>query len=93
MMNTEESSMTTLTRSTLQILGQRVAEAGVDADPAAITELAEAALHTGIHPVVIEVLLDETSPMNVRIRAFAKVSCAVACSLYAPTRASVAAAA
>lgn len=85
--------MTTLTRSTLQTLGQRVAEAGVDADPAALIDLAEAACHTDIHPVVIDVLLDETAPMNVRIRAFAKVSCAVARSWYAPTRSSVAVAA
>lgn len=85
--------MSTFTRTTLQSLGLRVAEAGVDVDPQALSALVDMARTTGASPVLIEVLIDETAPSNVRMRAFEKVSCHVARAVYTPTRASVAIAA
>ncbi len=85
--------MFTLTRSTLQTLGQRVAEAGVDVDPAALTELAATAEAAGVSPVLLEVLLDDSAPGNVRLRAFERVTCALSRMIYIPTRATVAIAA
>lgn len=85
--------MSTLTRSTLQTLGQRVAEAGVDVDPAALTELAATAETAGVSPVLLEVMLDEGAPSNVRLRAFERVTCALSRLTYSPTRATVAIAA
>ena len=85
--------MTTLTRSTLQTLGQRVAEAGVDVDPTALAELAATAEAAGVSPVLLEVLLDADAPSNARLRAFERVTCALSRVLYLPTRATVAIAA
>ncbi len=85
--------MTTFTRTTLQALGLRVAESGVDVDPQALSALVDTARATEVSPVLIEVLTDETAPSNVRMRAFEKVSCYVARAVYTPTRASVAIAA
>jgi hypothetical protein len=85
--------MSVLTRSTLRDLGQRVAEAGVDVDPQALTELAATAQAAGVSPVAIEVLLDEAAPGNVRLRAFERITCALSRVIYSPTRANVAIAA
>ncbi len=83
--------MSTLTRSSLQTLGQRVAEAGVDVDPAALTTLAATAEAAGVSPALIEVLLDDQAPGVVRLRAFERVTCALSRLVY--SRANVATAA
>lgn len=85
--------MSTLTRTSLQTLGQRVAEAGVDVDPTALADLAATAEAAGVSRVLLEVLLDETAPSNVRLRAFERVTCALSRVIYIPTRANVAIAA
>lgn len=81
--------MSTLTRTSLQTLGQRVAEAGVDVDPSALDSLAATAQAAGVSSVLIEVLLDDHAPSVVRLRAFERVTCALSRLVYAPTRASV----
>lgn len=81
--------MSTLNRTSLQTLGQRVAEAGVDVDPTALDSLAATAQAAGVSPVLIEVLLDDHAPSVVRLRAFERVTCALSRFIYAPTRASV----
>ena len=81
--------MSTLTPTSLQSLGQRVAAAGVDVDPQALTALATTAQAHGVTPVVVDVLLDRTAPSNVRLRAFERVTCSLTGRLQ--TRASVAA--
>lgn len=85
--------MSVLTRHSLQTLGQRVAQAGVDVDPTALADLAASAQAAGVSPVLIEVLLDQNAPSNARLRAFERISCALSRVIYTPTRASVAIAA
>ena len=85
--------MSTLTRSSLQTLGQRVAAAGIDVDSAALQSLASTAEAAGVSPVLIEILLDDDAPGVVRLRAFERVTCVLARLVYAPTRTSVTAAA
>ena len=81
--------MTTLTRTSLRHLGERVAAAGVDVDVAAVTELAAVADAAGVSRVLTGILVDPTEPSVARLRAFQRVSCAVGRLVALPTRTSV----
>ena len=81
--------MTTLTRTSLQTLGQRVAEAGVDVDTAALAELAAVAEAVGVSPVLTDILVNVSEPSVARIRAFQRITCAVARLAALPSRSSV----
>lgn len=68
----------TLTRTSLEGLARRVAEAGLAAAaPADLTTLAETAEVVGISPVLVEVLVDPAEPTVARERAFSLIACAV----------------
>lgn len=69
--------MSVLTRVSLEGLAQRVAEAGINADPAGLAQLAEVGAESGVSPVVLAVLTDDREPEVARLRAFERVSCAV----------------
>lgn len=85
--------MRTLTRSSLQGLGRRVAETGISINATQLNDLAEAATELGISPVLISVLTDDTQPEVARIRAFERVTCAISRWTYQPCRSDVAIAA
>ncbi|MEY3734633.1 MAG: hypothetical protein RL347_1992 [Actinomycetota bacterium] len=68
----------TLTRTALEGLARRVAEAGlVAATPADLNVLAETAEVIGLNPVLAEVLVDPSEPIVARERAFSRIACAV----------------
>lgn len=70
--------MSTLTRTTLEVLGRRVAEQGIDATPVdTLQSLADVAEHAGVSPIVCTVLIDPAEPEVARLRAFEMVTCAV----------------
>ena len=68
----------TLTRTALEGLAHRVAEAGLAAaTPADLNVLAETAQVVGLNPVLGEVLNDPAEPIVARERAFSIITCAV----------------
>lgn len=70
--------MSTLTRTTLEVLGRRVAEQGIDATSTeSLATLAEVAQNVGVSPVVCTVLINPAEPEVARLRAFEMVTCAV----------------
>lgn len=70
--------MPTITRVTLDGLGQQVADQGITAaTPEALEALAQLGEATGVNPVVCEVLVDPAEPEAARARAFSRIACAV----------------
>jgi hypothetical protein len=55
-----------------------LATRGIDADPVQLLLLAHAARDLGVSQVLIDVMVDEAQPEVARIRAYARVSSAVA---------------
>jgi hypothetical protein len=68
----------TLTRTALEGLARRVAEAGLTAaNPSDLNLLAQTAEVVGISPVLVEVLVNPAEPIVVRERAFSLITCGV----------------
>ena len=62
----------------MSALDTAVATRGIDADPVRLLLLAHAARDLEVNGVVIDVMIDEGQPEVARIRAYARVSSAVA---------------
>ncbi len=66
------------TRMNLVALDTQLADGGIDANPVDLLLLAHAARDLGVADVLIDVMVDDHEPSVARIRAYAKVSSAVA---------------
>jgi hypothetical protein len=69
--------MTTTTTS-LSHLGYAIAAEGITADPVSLDLLASDARELGVNDVLVAVMVDDRQPSVARVRAFARVSSAVA---------------
>jgi len=76
-MNTQTIS----TAREIDNLGFAIEACGIDADPVALLLLAHTARDLDVNELLVNVMVDEAAPRNARIRAFARVSSAVAIAL------------
>lgn len=67
-----------LDASTLQAWGQAVELDGIDAHEDAAARVVEAATDKGLRPVLIEILADREEPAAARVRAFGRLTFALA---------------
>ena len=71
----------TTTAHEIERLGFAIEACGIDVDSVALLLLAHTARDLHVNELLVSVMVDESAPKNARVRAFARVSSAVAIAL------------